>query len=90
MGGTKRTFQIDMSRVDGTYADEQVFDNWKFGPPGYEVPLQVSESDSTEAGSITIQRDVIYIITVASDSVASKIYAYISDEQPIDTGDFAM
>jgi hypothetical protein len=89
---TERTFQIDMPKAPGTdnYADSKTVANWKFGPTGYEVSLQVSASDSTEKGAFTINRDVMYTITVTGDHNKNTLQAFISAEQPIDTSDFVM
>jgi hypothetical protein len=75
-----------MPKVGENYADSKTVSNWKFGPPGYEVSLQVSDSDNTEKGDITIKQDMVYTITVTGDHTTDVgIHAYISDEQPIDT-----
>jgi hypothetical protein len=89
MDGKEMTFQIDMPEVGKNYADKKDVANWKFGPEGYEVPLQVSATDTTEKGTITIERDKMYTVTVIGDhNTAVGIHAYISDERSIDTSDF--
>jgi hypothetical protein len=86
------TFQIDMPKAAGTnnYADSKTVANWKFGPAGYEVALQVSASDNTEKENFTIERDKMYTITVTGDHNQNTLKAYISGETSIDTSDFTM
>ena len=89
---TSRTFQIDMPKVSGTnnYADSKDVANWKFGPVGYEVSLQVSATDPTAKETFTIERDKMYTITVTGDHNLGTLKAYISGTTTIDTSDFAM
>jgi hypothetical protein len=89
---TQRTFQIDMPKVPGSnnYADSKTVANWKFGPTGDEVALQVSASDTAEKGSFTIERDKMYTITVTGDHNTSSLRAFISGETTIDTSEFTM
>jgi hypothetical protein len=84
------TFQLDMARIGDNYADSRVFSNWQFGATGYEVPLQVSASDNTPYGSVTINRDRMYTITVEGDHNAHTLKAYISGNIPIDVSEFTM
>jgi hypothetical protein len=86
---TERTFQIDMPNVGENYADSKDVANWRFGPVGYEVPLQVSASDTTEKGTFIVERDKMYTITVIGDhNTAAGIHAYISGVTSINTSDF--
>jgi hypothetical protein len=88
---TERTFQIDMPKVSGNYADSKDVANWKFGPVSYEVPLQVSAADTAEKGTFTIERDKMYTITVTGDhNTTAGIHAYISGTTDIDTSEFSM
>jgi hypothetical protein len=89
---TTRTFQIDMPKVSGTnnYADSKDVANWRFGPTGYEMALQVSATDSTLKGTFSIERDKMYTITVTGDHNLGTLKAYISSTTTIDTSDFAM
>jgi hypothetical protein len=82
-------FQIDMPSTGNTYADSRTVSNWKFGPTGYEVALQVSESDTTPLTTLTIERDKLYTVTVTGDrNTPGSIHAWIDDGTPIDTSGF--
>jgi hypothetical protein len=72
------TFQIDMPRVGGVYDDSVVVANWRFGPTGHNVPLQVSESNNTVVSSVTLERDKMYTVTVTGDHNDNTLKAWIS------------
>jgi hypothetical protein len=81
-------FQIDMPKVVETsdYAPSIVASNWRFGPHGEEVALQVSADDATPAGTITIERDKLYTVTVVGDrNNVGSIRAWINAGAQIDT-----
>ena len=84
-----KTFQIEMPKIANKYADSVVRSNWRFGPPGFEVPLQTSESDSTVVSSITIERDKMYTITVTGDHNVGTLKAWVSSEMDIPSNDLA-
>jgi hypothetical protein len=81
------TFQIDMPRLStNNYQDSITVSNWKFGPAGYEVSLQMSASDTST--DITIERDKMYTVTVTGSHNNGDLKAYISAVTNIDVTDF--
>jgi hypothetical protein len=88
---TTMTFQIDMPKVGSNYGDTRTVANWRFGPTGGDVALQVSATDNTAKGSFTIERDKMYTITVEGDHNSGTLKAYISGAPvSIDVSDFNM
>ena len=84
MSGNPRTFQIDMPRIaNNKYDDSIVVANWKFGAIGFEVPLQISETDNTPVASMTVERDKMYTVTVTGDHNADTLKAWISNTTEI-------
>jgi hypothetical protein len=84
-------FQIAMPSTGNgnTYADSRTVSNWKFGPTGYEVALQVSSSDTTLKGAFNVERDKLYTVTVTGDgNNPSSLHAWIDEGTPIDTSGF--
>jgi hypothetical protein len=81
MSGNPRTFQIDMPKAGegNKYVDSIVVANWKFGPTGFEVVLQTSETDDTPVTTLTIERDNMYTVTVTGSHNDGNIKAYISN-----------
>jgi hypothetical protein len=85
---TSRTFQIDMPKLpNGSYADTLQVHNWRFGRVGEERALQAGEHDSTPLASLTLDRDKMYIVTVAGDANAGNLKAWISSIEDIPTGE---
>jgi hypothetical protein len=81
------TFQIDMPRLStNNYQNSITVSNWRFGPAGYEVPLQAGASDAST--TITIERDKMYTVTVTGSHNNSDLKAYISSVTNIDVSDF--
>jgi hypothetical protein len=78
MSGTPRTFQIDMPKINNKYEDSVVVANWKFGATGFEVALQISETDNTTVTSMTIERDKMYTITVSGSHNDGNLKAWVS------------
>jgi hypothetical protein len=88
MSGNPKTFQIDMPKAAGDkYADSVVVANWSFGPSGFEVALQTSETDSTPVTALTIERDKMYTITVTGSHNDDNLKAYVSSITDIPTGE---
>lgn len=75
---TPITFQINMPRVGGVYDDSVVVANWRFGSTGHNVPLQVSNTDTTVVPEVTLERDKMYTVTVTGDHNAGTLRAWIS------------
>jgi hypothetical protein len=88
---TTRTFQIDMPKLvsggSNSYADSILVANWRFGPVGFDVPLQAGENDSTTVPSLTILREKMYTITVMGDHNQGNLKAWISSIEDIPTGE---
>jgi len=85
-----RTFQIDMPRLgNGSYSDTLQVSNWRFGRVSEEKALQTSETDSTPVGTMTINRDTMYTVTVTGDANAGTIKAWISNTEAIPQGELA-
>ena len=58
--------------------------NWRFGPPQMQFPLQKSSTDTTEAGSITVEAGKMYTVTVNGDyNNDGSVHAWISAEPDI-------
>jgi len=87
--GNNRTYQIDMPRVQNKYDDSVIISNWSFGPSGFDVGLQTSESDSTLLDSFKIERDKMYTITVNGDHNDNSLKAWISSLADIQSADMA-
>jgi len=90
MSGSPRTFQIDMPKAGegNKYADSVVAGNWKFGPSGFEVDLQTSESDNTKITSLTIEQGKMYTITVIGNhNDNAGIKAWVSNTTEIPVGE---
>jgi len=85
MSGSPRTFQIEMPKVGTKYADSVIKSGWQFGPAGFEVDLQTSETDATKVQSLTIERDKMYTITVTGDHNAGTLKAWLSDTTEINS-----
>lgn len=88
--GYSLTWQIDMRVNDYNYVDSIAVSNWKFGPIGDEVPLQISQTDGTLLGTINIEREKMYIISVKGvvGSTTNPLKAWISDTKEINVDDF--
>ena len=91
--GTPITFQIDMNSITGDndekiYADSRAVSNWTFGPQGFAVALQTSETDNTPLGTFTVLKDKMYTVTVKGNFNSGGLKAYISDTKDIPMGDF--
>ena len=80
MSGNPRTFQINMPKAGegNKYADSIVVGSWKFGPTGFEVALQTSETDSTAVTTQTIERDKMYTVTVTGSHNDGNLKAWVS------------
>jgi len=89
MNGNPRTFQIDMPKAGegNKYADSVVAANWKFGPSGFEVALQTSETDETAVTSLTVERDKMYTVTVTGNHNDGNLKAWISATTDIPTNE---
>jgi len=84
--GESTTFQVDMPKTaDGKYADSVVVSNWKFGPFGFGVALQTSETDAAPVTSLIIERDKMYVVTVTGNHSDNTLKAYVSKIIDIDT-----
>jgi len=81
MNNVTRTFQIDMPKAGegNKYADSIVVANWKFGPSGFDVPLQTSESNPATVSSLTIEQGKMYTITVTGDHNNETLKAWVSN-----------
>ena len=90
MPGYSVTFMVEMDKVGNNYTNSKTISNWKFGPTGYEVELQESETDNTKVQSLVIERDKMYTITVKGDHNAGTLKAWVSDTTSIDVSDFNM
>jgi len=87
MSGSPRTFQIDMPKVANKYSDSVVKSGWQFGPAGFEVDLQTSETDATKLTSLTIERDKMYTITVTGSHNEGTLKAWLSNTTSIDSSE---
>jgi len=87
MSGNPRTFQVDMPKVAGTskYADFVEKSGWQFGPAGFEVDLQTSETDATKVTSLKIERDKMYTVTVTGNHNDGNLKAWLSSTTSIDS-----
>jgi hypothetical protein len=75
-----RTFQIDMPKLtNNSYADSVVVANWRFGPVGFDVPLQISENDSALVSTMTIEREKMYTVTVTGNHNEGTVKAWVSN-----------
>jgi len=85
MSGNPKTFQIDMPKAGegNKYADSVDVANWKFGPTGFEVALQTSQTDDTPVTTLTIYRDKMYTVTVTGSHNDDNVKAYISNTTDI-------
>jgi hypothetical protein len=85
MNNSTRTFQIDMPKAGegNKYADSLIVGNWKFGPSGFDVQLQTSETDATAVSSLTIEQGKMYTVTVTGDHNSGNLKAYISNTTDI-------
>jgi hypothetical protein len=78
--------QIDMPKIGLNFQESKTVNNWAFGPPGFEAPLQNSADDPTPRGAFEIEVDKMYVVTVIGDhNSAVGIHAYISRIQDIDS-----
>jgi len=89
MSGNPRTFQIDMPKAGegNKYVDSIVVANWKFGPTGFEVALQTSETDTNPVTNLTIERDKMYTVTVTGSHNDNTLKAWISNTTDIPTSE---
>jgi len=80
-----KTFQIDMPKAgdNNKYADSIVVGNWKFGPSGFDVALQTSETDPTVVSSLTIEQGKMYTVTVTGDHNSNTLKAWLSNTTDI-------
>jgi hypothetical protein len=72
-----------MPKVGNKYDDSVVVANWKFGPTGFEVALQTSETDAAIVTSLTIERDKMYTITVTGSHNDDTLKAWLSNTTDI-------
>jgi len=87
--GANRTYQIDMPRAGNNYDDSVVVSNWSFGPSGFDVGLQISESNAEKVTTYTIQRDRMYTITVTGSHNNGTLKAWVSSISNIPSADMA-
>jgi len=89
MSGNPKTFQIDMPKTGegNKYADSVIAANWKFGPSGFEVALQTSETDATAVTTLSIERDKMYTVTVTGSHNDGNLKAWISATTDIPTSE---
>jgi hypothetical protein len=89
MPGMERIFQIDMPRnsINHSYAESVTKDNWRFGPIGFEVPLQTDEDDSTPLGPLTVEQNKMYTVTVTGNPYVVTLKAWISSIDVIPVSD---
>jgi len=85
--GEPVTFQIDMPRVGDNFMDSMIVANWKFGPSGFGVALQESETDNTPVASLTIYRGKMYTVTVSGSHNDRTLKAWISDTTDVPPGE---
>ena len=83
---TSTTFQIEMDRLPGTshYGSSRVVNNWNFGSPTNNVPLQTSADDTTAHGPLTIEQNKWYTVTITGDAnTQGSMKAWISKIEDI-------
>ena len=87
---TPRTFQINMTKLGNFYTDELRIYNWKFGPTGYEKPLQAGENNPAPVETMIIEREKMYTITVSGDDTQGTLKAWVSNITTIPQNEFGV
>lgn len=92
MPGIPLTHGITMPTVNNAnttnYAEFRVIQNILVGPAGSEVVLSKGQDDPTPLGSLEIQRDMVYTITVTGDHNQGTLRAWVSSVVKFDVSEF--